>query len=359
MNILTEKYMKKFLANVLAKAKKGEDITIVGFGGSITQGMLASVVKNRWLNLTVQWLKEKIPRSKITVVNLGIGATGSNIGVFRFDSAISKYRPDLIFVEFSVNDRGADNATETFEGLIRKILKYPGNPAVFVVVTCDSLLRNCEEAHLPVIQYYHLPMVSMKKELTINPNLDIPKIFFDADGIHPNDNGHKLIADLIIKYMEKTLQKIEYIPKPLKSDMYEDTYLLNAENTKPLKNEGWNIGGSKGIWYGQWWESSSSGNILEIETAKCKGIGILVHSYSAANISIDGEISKEINAEQGKWPIIMEPVFMISTDLDCKKHKMKIVSTKAGFIVKAILLSGVKNVPKPGFLEIPNSVMTY
>lgn len=351
--------MKELLANVLAKAENGEDITLVAFGGSITQGMLASGVNNRWLNLTGQWLKEKFPCSKIIVVNLGIGATGSNIGVFRFDSEIAKYSPDLIFVEFSVNDCGAVNPTETFEGLIRKILRYPGNPAVFVVVTCDSLLRNCEEAHLPIIEYYHLPMVSMKKELMVNPNADIPKTFFDADGIHPNNVGHKFIADLIINYMEQALNKSEYIPKPLKSDLYEDTYLLNAENTKPLKNEGWNTGGSKGIWYGQWWESSSSGNTLEIETAACRGVGILVHSYSAAKVSIDGEISEEINADQGKGPIIMEPVFMISTDLDCKKHKIKIVSTKVGFVVKAILLSGVKNVQKPKFLEIPNSVKAY
>ncbi|MFA6281927.1 MAG: SGNH/GDSL hydrolase family protein [Candidatus Omnitrophota bacterium] len=351
--------MKEIIANISAKAEQGKDITIVAFGGSITQGMLASTVDNRWLNLTGQWLKRKFYRSKITVVNLGIGATGSNIGVFRFNSEIREYKPDIIFVEFSVNDVGIDNAAETFEGLIRKILKYPGSPAIFVVVTCDSLLRNCEEVHLPVIKYYHLPMASMKKVLAKNSNVDNPKIFFDADGIHPNDKGHKLIADLIINYMEQALNKSEYIPKPLRSDMYENTQLLNAENTKPLKNEGWKIAGLKGILYGQWWESSSPGNILEIETAECRGTGILAHAYSSAKISIDGEISKEINASQGKGPIIMEPVFMISTDLDCKKHKIKIVSTKAGFIVKAILLSGVKNIHKSEFLKIPNSVTIY
>ena len=348
------------MQKIFAKAENGEDITIVGLGGSITQGMLASGVNSRWLNLVGLWLKEKYPRSKITVVNLGIGATGSDIGVFRFDSQIAKYNPDIIFVEFSVNDAGIYNAAETFEGLIRKIIKFPGDPAIFVVVVCNSLLQNSEEAHLPVVQYYHLPMVSLKKELMKKQNTDIPKTFFDVDGVHPNDNGHKLIADLIIKYMKKVLQKFEcIIPKPLKSDMYEDTCLLNADNTIPLKNEGWNTGGLKGVLYGQWWESSGIGSILEIETVACKGIGILVHSYSAAKIIIDGEFSKEINADQGNGPIIMEPVFMMSTDLDCKKHKIKIISTKAGFTVKAIFLSGVKNVQKPEFLEIQNSVMIY
>ena len=354
-----KKYIKNVLANVLAKAEKGEAVTIAALGGSITQGMLASGVNNRWLNLTGQWLKRKLPRSKIIIVNLGIGATGSDIGVFRFDSEIAKYSPDLIFVEFSVNDRGADNATATFEGLIRKILKYPGNPVVFVVVTCDAYLRNCEEVHLPIIQYYHLPMVNMKKELMMTSNLDIHTTFFDIDGVHPNDNGHKFIADLIINYMEQVPNKSQYLPKPLKSDMYEDTYLLNAENTNPLKNEGWNTGGAKGLYYGQWWESTSTGNLLEIETDECRGIGILAHSYSAAKISIDGEISKKINENQDKGPIIMEPVFMIATDLLCKKHKIKIVSTAAGFMVKSILLSGVKNVQKPEFMEIPNSITTY
>ena len=85
----------------------------------------------------------------------------------------------------------------------------------------------------------------------------------------------------------------------------------------------------------------------------------MAHSYSAAKISIDGEISKKINENQDKGPIIMEPVFMIATDLLCKKHKIKIVSTAAGFMVKSILLSGVKNVQKPEFMEIPNSITTY
>ena len=40
MNILAEKYMKEFLANVLTKIEKGENITTAAVGGSITQGLI-------------------------------------------------------------------------------------------------------------------------------------------------------------------------------------------------------------------------------------------------------------------------------------------------------------------------------
>ena len=91
------------LSNVIKKLQAGEDVTVVYLGGSITQGTSAGN-DLCYARLTNNWLEEKFPDANITYVNAGIGATGSYIGVHRADKDVLSHDPDLIFIDFSVND---------------------------------------------------------------------------------------------------------------------------------------------------------------------------------------------------------------------------------------------------------------
>jgi lysophospholipase L1-like esterase len=114
----------------MAKAQRGEKITVAVIGGSITAGAKASVPGKRYGNLVADWWRETFPKAEVAFVNAGIGATGSNYGALRASRDLLSHRPDFVVVEYSVNDGDTQEAAETLEGLIRQILSQPNTPAV-------------------------------------------------------------------------------------------------------------------------------------------------------------------------------------------------------------------------------------
>src|SRR6202035_2996162 len=104
--------------------------TIGYFGGSITAGAGASdASKTSWRALTTAWFKAHFPDAAITEVNAAIGGTGSDLGVFRCQDDLLSKHPDLVFVEFAVNDGGGAELRikRCMEGIVRQIWKANPN----------------------------------------------------------------------------------------------------------------------------------------------------------------------------------------------------------------------------------------
>src|SRR5580698_5367485 len=88
------------LPNVLAKLKAGQEVRVGYLGGSITAAP-------GWRVKSLKWLQEQYPAAKLSEINAAIGGTGSDLGVFRAQHDVLQFKPDLLFVEFAVNDGGA------------------------------------------------------------------------------------------------------------------------------------------------------------------------------------------------------------------------------------------------------------
>ena len=94
------------LPNFLAKAQgvfgSGErpEIKVAYLGGSIT-------AQPGWRVKSLAHFREAYPSVKFTEINAAIGGTGSDLGVFRLQQDVLTKQPDLLFVEFAVNDGGA------------------------------------------------------------------------------------------------------------------------------------------------------------------------------------------------------------------------------------------------------------
>ena len=110
------------LAAVMKKAEAGEPVTIATIGGSITQGSISNGAKDSqikakscYADIFFSWWKETFPQSEVTVVNAGIGATDSYLGVHRLKEDVLDYNPDLVLVEYSVNDGGNNTFKITYD----------------------------------------------------------------------------------------------------------------------------------------------------------------------------------------------------------------------------------------------------
>ena len=138
------------LKHTMAKLAKKAQLTVAYFGGSITQGAGSSDYKYCWRSLTTAWLKENYPESAITEVDASIGGTGSELGTFREYDDVLRYSPDLVFVEFAVNDSGSSGQLIYEETLLRKLMANdPDTDIVLVLTITENIYRNIKSGKTP------------------------------------------------------------------------------------------------------------------------------------------------------------------------------------------------------------------
>lgn len=98
------------LGRMLARAKSGQDVTVAYIGGSITQGAGAAPINTEcYAYKSFCGLQEMLHAEKnLHYVKAGVGGTPSELGMIRFDRDVrnDKNDPDIVIVEFAVNDGG-------------------------------------------------------------------------------------------------------------------------------------------------------------------------------------------------------------------------------------------------------------
>ena len=238
------------IIKTMQKAKAGKPVTVAFLGGSITQGSLSSTPETCYAYLVYDWWVKKFPQSKVTYINAGIGGTTSQFGDARVKEDVLVYRPDFMTVEFSVNDDNEEHYKETYEGLIRRILKDASLTGLLLIhnVRYDNDY-SAEDMHLAVGRHYNLPCVSMKS--SVLPHVksgEIVKREITPDDLHPSDAGHRLLADLVINALEKIYARVEkeepalnitpVLPAPLTLNAYEDCIRYRNNNAVILENNG-------------------------------------------------------------------------------------------------------------------------
>lgn len=243
------------------KLKAKQPVKIVYFGGSITNHPGYRVFSE-------EWFKVQYPECKFTMVNAGIGGTGSDLGVFRMDQDALEYNPDLVFVEFAVNDAGTDSLVicHSMEGIVRKIRAHNRLTDIcFLYTVNQGMLNDLMQGRLyksmrymeNIAEYYHIPSVNfsnrvidlVKKDSLIfkgEKGKDYGgKMVFSDDGTHPTFNcGHKIYTQTLTQSllaMEKL--KSGKIAKGLKPPLYPRNY----ERAKSVsvsgfrKSAGWKV----------------------------------------------------------------------------------------------------------------------
>ena len=226
-----------YMSAVFDKAKKEKKLSIVYLGGSITQGCHARTEERRYADLSARWWKRHFRGIEIDFFNAGIGATTSQFGVARADEHVLDKKPDLVFVEFSVNDDNTQLFRETYESLIRKLLKAPSVKAVMLI---NNLFyadgHNAQEIHNEIGVHYGLPIVSVRDY--IYPHFvsgEEKREDYTSDMLHPNDKGHKMIADLICNMLD--IQLKNRIADPVKPALVSPITACRYEDAVRYQNK--------------------------------------------------------------------------------------------------------------------------
>jgi len=186
------------IQKVLEKARAGEDITIAYFGGSITEGPDVKPAE-RYVALSYHEFEENYcSGGKVTCVNAGLSGTPSNLGCIRLQRDVLDHTPDIVFVEFAVNDSQDIMQKQYFESMLRTILLEPQEPAVILIFNRTQDGYTCQNVMGLTGRHYDLPMISVTN--AISEELDAGRMTwrdYSDDTVHPNPNGHRLTADFI------------------------------------------------------------------------------------------------------------------------------------------------------------------
>jgi hypothetical protein len=233
--------------NFLEKIRNGGEMRVAYIGGSITEA------QDGWRDLTFSWLRSNYPMATFRQINATIGGTGSDLGVFRMDKDVLSQNPDLVFVEFAVNDFGLTDSTiyKTMEGIVRKTWKAnPQTDICFVYTLAENVVETMRQGsyqHTAVAMekiagHYGIPSVHMGVEVirlleagklifTGKPEEHPGKIVFTQDKTHPLSlSGHPVYAHSVIEFLkdlEKTGKPAPHkLPAPFVKDNWESAKMI-------------------------------------------------------------------------------------------------------------------------------------
>lgn len=207
------------LKRVIDKSKRGEEVTISFIGGSITQGAGAIPISEKsYAFLTYERWKETFGENT-KFIKAGVGGTSSEFGMVRFERDVLRegtVNPDLVVIEFAVNDAGDETGGVCYESLIRKCLSLSKDTAVLLLFCVFVDDWNLEDRLGPVGERYDLPMVSIKMGVVDQfykkpgEGRVLSKSQFFYDSYHPTNMGHSIMADCIM-HLFKEVDKMPMV----------------------------------------------------------------------------------------------------------------------------------------------------
>ncbi len=203
------------LKQVIQRAQAGEDITLAAIGGSITEGSGASQYRSCYAYRFFKGFAERFgvgSKTNVHFVNAGVGGTPSTFGLMRYERDIvdrvrdSDGLPDLVVVEFAVNDYNEPTGHRCYESLVKTILSQENAPAVILLFSVFDGGSNLQDELKKVGETYDLMMVSIKDAAYGHVGREWTNQEFFSDPYHPTSMGHAVMADCLLKAVDLAVE---------------------------------------------------------------------------------------------------------------------------------------------------------
>ena len=182
--------------------------TIVILGDSLSAGYGVNI-DSSWPSLLEKSIKNN--NLDFQVINAGISGDTTSGGLFRLPKLLSRHKPKIVVLELGGNDglRGM-----SLKKVVRKNLKAmiemvhtSGGIAVLIGV---ELPPNYGKMYTSNFQQIFVDLASEYNLILINGSIkDMTEMgLMQSDGIHPNQDGHKLIEKEVWANLSPLLNKV-------------------------------------------------------------------------------------------------------------------------------------------------------
>ena len=313
------------LQNTYNKLVNDKELTVVYFGGSVTNGYGIQEGEECWRTMIGNWIQNSFPEATVNNINAACGESGTFLGSYRVARDVIGEKPDLLFLEYSINDKydfaSYAKASYQYETIVRQVKEELPDCDIVTILVTDSgavsaaykqnggTLHTQAQAHEDMAKIYNIPSLHVGRRLadktagTWNKDVSI-------DTVHLTEYGNELYYDVIHEYFCNELihggytgeAAPAYVMPALQSEQLLDGNMTYIEPSQALVDRSEELGGT-GISYAHAPEFGVGGydeifyigkngtdRILAIEFEGTELIG-LFHNYSGSDtfeISIDG-----------------------------------------------------------------------
>jgi len=245
------------LALLAHLAATRRSLRIAYFGGSLSEGCGASDPATlSWRAQTTRFFRETFPAAEIHEINAAIGGTGSYLGAFRLEHDVLAAQPDLVFIEFAVNDNQVPEARvlRSLEGIVRHLrTAAPACKIVLVLNGTAEYFTDYTAGRTPAAVALHQRVAAHYGIHAINTGQKLWREFSDGhatsaelftDGVHATDLGYAIYTEAVLAYLRTALAApsdelavtATSLPAPLTLNPLERATLVDAWI---LAGEGW------------------------------------------------------------------------------------------------------------------------
>ncbi len=240
----TQPGVKPYLPDIAAKLAAGKQpVKVVCFGDSVTGLYYHTGGRRAYTEMVAIGLKKTFPEANVTAINAGISGHTTRNALQRIDTDVLAYKPDVVTVMFGLNDMARvplDEYSKNLVTIIEKcrgigarvvlctpnsVINTSGRPITKLVQYCDAVRRVAAEQKVPLCDCY------AACEALHQRNPLVWRLLM-SDEIHPNMDGHKLIAETIAKTITGKTVSLAKVG-PLQPSIPKTLGLL--KNGKPIK----------------------------------------------------------------------------------------------------------------------------
>ena len=191
------------LREILSKS----EIKAAFLGASVTIGYHADGegVGKAFPEFLKELLEEKTG-SRVEIRNMAVSGTNSLTGMLVTQMFIPEFRPDIVVLDYSINEESHPIGLERYESLLRMLLSFERKPVIIPVSVFNREGYSCQEYMLHFSKCYGLPMAGLLGSLyPLITSGVLPMDVYTEDEGHPHVDGQEFIAKCIMRTIERSI----------------------------------------------------------------------------------------------------------------------------------------------------------
>ena len=198
--------MASHLENTIAKLQSNSAVTIVALGDSLSSGWMVARGYTEFLH---DMLLVRFPKADVRLINSGIPGDTAPGGLYRLQQDALSYSPDLVLVQFALNDAFCGCSPGEFRRAIEAIIERIWQESSAEVLLLTSTLP-ADMAELETVESFYAEL----KDIARAKNCGLAAVdehWADAiaagtphdslvlyDRVHPSEAGYRLMAEAVM-----------------------------------------------------------------------------------------------------------------------------------------------------------------
>ncbi|HZK69951.1 MAG TPA: SGNH/GDSL hydrolase family protein [Clostridia bacterium] len=207
-------YLDEILCELQKQWPNNRTINIVCHGHSVPSGYFATPFVdtfNSYPHLLHRTIKERFPFASLNVIVTAIGGENSLSGSKRFHTDVLCHKPDIITIDYSLNDRGIglEASKSSWSEMIESALENNIQVILLTPSWDKSYFEQNESWRELVIHAEQIRVLAENYNIGLSDSFNAFKYYIEnggdlvdllSHGNHPNRKGHELITRELAKW---------------------------------------------------------------------------------------------------------------------------------------------------------------